>query len=65
MIKDKAKDNKFLSSGGVEADERETIRELQKNLTSIIVASYGTFSQALIYGICITLFLVEIIVNLA
>ena len=47
IIKDKAADGRkvFYIFGGVEADERETIRGIvEKEKDAIIVASYGTFS---------------------
>ena len=47
IIKDKAADGRkvFYIFGGVEADERETIRGIvEKESNAIIVASYGTFS---------------------
>ena len=47
IIKDKAADDRkvFYIFGGVEADERETIRGIvEKESNAIIVASYGTFS---------------------
>ena len=47
ITKDKAADDRkvFYIFGGVEADERETIRGIvEKESNAIIVASYGTFS---------------------
>jgi len=47
IIKEKADDDRkvFYIFGGVEADERETIRGIvEKEKNAIIVASYGTFS---------------------
>ena len=47
IIKEKAADDRkvFYIFGGVEADERETIRGIvEKEKNAIIVASYGTFS---------------------
>jgi len=48
-IQKKAEDKKvFYVHGGVEADERENIREItEKSDNSIIVASYGTFSTGI------------------
>ena len=48
-IKDKATDKKvFYVHGGVDADEREKIREItEKADSAIIVASYGTFSTGI------------------
>ncbi len=49
MIKDKATEKKvFYVHGGVDADEREKIREItEKADNAIIVASYGTFSTGI------------------
>ena len=49
MIKEKANDKKvFYVHGGVDTEERETIREITENSDSaIIVASYGTFSTGI------------------
>ena len=49
MIKEKANDkNVFYVHGGVDADEREKIREITENSDgAIIVASYGTFSTGI------------------
>jgi superfamily II DNA or RNA helicase len=49
MIEDKAKDKQvFYVYGGVDADEREKIREItEKSDNAIIVASYGTFSTGI------------------
>ena len=49
MIKEKAEDKKvFYVHGGVEANDREKIREItEKSDNSIIVASYGTFSTGI------------------
>ena len=49
MIKEKANDkNVFYVHGGVDADEREKIREItEKSDGAIIVASYGTFSTGI------------------
>ena len=48
-IKDKAKDKQvFYVHGGVETEQRESIREItEKSDNSIIVASYGTFSTGI------------------
>ncbi len=49
MIKDRAGDRKvFFVHGGVEADEREMVREVtEKEQDAIIIASYGTFSTGI------------------
>jgi len=49
MIEEKAKDKQvFFVYGGVEANDRETIREItEKSDNTIIVASYGTFSTGI------------------
>ena len=49
LIEDKAQDKKvFYVHGGVEADERESIREItEKSDNAIIIASYGTFSTGI------------------
>jgi len=49
LIEDKAQDKKvFYVHGGVEADEREKIREItEKSDNSIIIASFGTFSTGI------------------
>jgi len=49
LIQEKAKDKKvFYVHGGVEADEREKIREItEKSDNAIIIASYGTFSTGI------------------
>jgi superfamily II DNA or RNA helicase len=50
IIKEKAGDNRkvFYIFGGVEADERESIRGIvEKESNAIIVASYGTFSTGI------------------
>jgi superfamily II DNA or RNA helicase len=49
MIKEKANEKKvFYVHGGVDADEREKIREItEKADSAIIVASYGTFSTGI------------------
>ena len=49
MIKEKATEKKvFYVHGGVDADEREKIREItEKADNAIIVASYGTFSTGI------------------
>jgi len=50
IIKEKAGDNRkvFYIFGGVEADERESIRGIvEKENDAIIVASYGTFSTGI------------------
>ena len=49
MIKDRAGDRKvFFVHGGVEADEREMVREItEKEQDAIIIASYGTFSTGI------------------
>jgi superfamily II DNA or RNA helicase len=49
MIQNKATDKKvFYVHGGVDADEREKIREItEKTDNAIIVASYGTFSTGI------------------
>ena len=55
IINDKYKDRKvFFVYGGVSTDTREEIREIVENETdAIIVASYGTFTLALTFGILI------------
>ena len=65
MIEEKADDKKiFYVHGGVETEEREKIRFItEKSDNAIIVASFGTFSTALILVIFITLFLL-VLVNL-
>ena len=49
LIEEKAQDKKvFFVHGGVEADEREKIREItEKSDNAIIIASYGTFSTGI------------------
>jgi superfamily II DNA or RNA helicase len=49
MIKNKATDKQvFYVHGGVDADEREKIREItEKSDGAIIVASFGTFSTGI------------------
>jgi len=49
LIEDKAEDKKvFFVFGGVEADERESIRAItEKSDNAIIIASYGTFSTGI------------------
>jgi superfamily II DNA or RNA helicase len=49
MIKDRAGDRQvFFVHGGVEADEREMVREItEKEQDAIIIASYGTFSTGI------------------
>jgi len=49
LIEEKAKDKQvFFVHGGVEADEREKIREItEKSDNAIIIASYGTFSTGI------------------
>ena len=49
LIEEKSKDKQvFYVYGGVEADEREKIREItEKSDNAIIVASYGTFSTGI------------------
>jgi len=49
MIKEKAEDKVvFYVHGGVETDDRESIREItEKSDNAIIVASYGTFSTGI------------------
>ena len=49
LIEEKAQDKKvFFVHGGVEADERENIREItEKSDNAIIIASYGTFSTGI------------------
>ena len=49
MIEEKNKDKKvFFVYGGVEAHERESIREItEKSDNAIIIASYGTFSTGI------------------
>ena len=52
----------FYVYGGVEAEEREKIREItEKSDNAIIVASYGTFSTGINIGIFITLFLLVLV----
>ena len=49
LIEDKAEDKKvFFVFGGVEADERESIRAItEQSDNAIIIASYGTFSTGI------------------
>jgi superfamily II DNA or RNA helicase len=49
MIKDRAGDRQvFFVHGGVEAEERELVREItEKEQNAIIIASYGTFSTGI------------------
>jgi len=49
LIEDKAQDRKvFYVHGGVEADERESIRAItEQSDNAIIIASYGTFSTGI------------------
>ena len=49
MITEKAEDKKvFYVHGGVEAAEREQVREITENSdNAIIIASYGTFSTGI------------------
>ena len=51
-----------MSIGGVDAEQREKIREItEKSDNAIIVASMGLSLRALIYGTCITLFLLVLL----
>ena len=47
-ISNKAGDRKVFLHGGVEAEEREMVREVtEKEENAIIIASYGTFSTGI------------------
>jgi superfamily II DNA or RNA helicase len=49
MVEEKAEDKKvFFIYGGIDADERERVREItEKSDNAIIIASYGTFSTGI------------------
>ena len=49
MVEEKAEDKKvFFIYGGIDADERERVREItEKSDIAIIIASYGTFSTGI------------------
>ena len=62
-IKEKAKDKKvFYVHGGVDADEREEIREITEKATTLLsLQVMGLSLLALTLGTCITLFLLVLV----